>query len=833
MTEMLRKNAKYRSKFPVFRFGFLWLLAVTLLLTIASQPQESWAQNSTSPCDFSTLADHLKERNLPVQHVEKAQEGAILLLGETEGPPKALVWFGILDSKDLATSSEITSNATDKTRWDQAIQDTLNRLGEDPHLYKCPEFVTTQARNIADLRPDLRKRLQPNEQNIFTPFPHHGIDHQPMFLVNKIVILAVWAFYLLGLAWLLAGGIKHGKTRELLVMAFFFVAALAVRLLSSERLPIGSGHGDFTHLKDMAIWTFEGWDVYLGQGYKPTYRLPLYLLMQLFGPSSRLVFTANAVVGALAVIPAYAAGRRLSGTVWGGSFSALAVLAFPPLIFFSNGLVIGPMAGLLLAASFAHLLAWLERDKNLDLALFLCTLLLFVQCRGESSTVAAMAGMIQFFMILERNALGRLLKRWPLLLVSILFLFPHLYLMTNDLNTVDPETRRHFFSILLSFAVTCTAFGLLALSSRTAFSRWPRSRWLWIAFVITLTTTMLFAVISRGLGPLLVATPNPLVPYPFVTTFNMPTGLKYGWLSEYWNYWMDVGLYPLVFFPLWLLSLLPKALGTQRNIPVALPLLLLLPGFGTQLILIQSGLILAEGLRYQLSYLVLLCVSVGVGAAFFLENLPLKGHLRAALAVALAACLLSPLVTHRRFTADTRHNIQNETEFVQRMVEVLPNDSHLLISDSRYSGQPGGIVTTERLFRTADLLQGAAYLEGKKLLLADFGKFFEKPRNYKDVYFYFGMGCYHVPRVMDLDPLCEAVRRVAKTPPVVQSHFVNRRYSDGGYIENLGPWIPEVDIALYRLNGEELDRLFQWVERNRTFLDNLPESAEKITYPIH
>jgi hypothetical protein len=634
-------------------------------------------------------------------------------------------------------------------------------------------------------------------------------------LVNLAALLALLSY----LALVLHAGVRAARRerwRALWPLALVGLALLA-RALSSPRLPMGAANGDLTHLAHVARWMKEGLQADTGLGYPPSYRLLLYLLSTLAGPSLSLSFWLTTLASSLTALPAFALARRLTGSARAGAVAGLAAALYPPAVFFGNGVNLATPAALLLTASFVHLYEVLDRDSWSARFRYALSLALLIECRTEALAIVALVLVGHLGVAWQHGRTRRLLAAWPAGLVAVLAVAPFLWGLLG--SEAAGRGGDQVADVILRGLVALVLVGALLPS----LERWTRTRpWarLTAAGALCVTTLAVLAIAVRDFTAL---GGSWLAPRAFAVDELPATAFRIH-PAEGGFALTQPGVVPVALLVLWLLSLLPSpapraddsAGGADepdqgaRQWPVAAPLLVLLPFLGYHLTLfIKTGVAVAEGLRLHVLFAGIVAAAIGLGAA------RLAGWLRCGLSAAgerlgwaLAVALVGATAwTHADFMGDTLHNPQREYASARAAFAALPPRATLLLPDDLVdlSADRLGRASPAGVFRARHLIEALAWEAGSEVRVSGIGAAVregcpEEPA----VFAWLGLPCYRVPRGQALAPSCAAVRALG-IEPVHRARFANRAYSTQS-MRTIGIRAPEIELSLVGLSAEDIAR---------------------------
>lgn len=634
----------------------------------------------------------------------------------------------------------------------------------------------------------------------------------------NLLAIAILLGYLALVLVRLAGSARR-KPREALLALGLAGLALAVRWLSAPRTVIGTANADLSHVVDVATWARAGLDIHLGVTYPPAWRGLLYVLYRLAGPSLDTAFVLTTVAGALGTVPVYLLARRLAGSVQAGVLAGLAFAAYPTAIYFANGFGLEVPASVLLVASFVHLLAWLDGRHPLDAALYVLSMLALVQTRMEGLGAAPV--LVAMHLMIAVRALGwqALKPMAPWVVAGALLSVPFLVQVARLLAEAGGQVTK-----AASMLIPVEVFLFLALAvawdsrrSSDPARRFPAETSLRQVFVASLA--LLFLGIAVGFWP----------NNPFVPTNILPDGLPFYELHVTWPYgvhpddrvyptWLVMpGVLPVAFLLAWFAALAPAREGHAPAFPPAVAFLALLPWFGYYLTrLVGTGIAPVEGLRHHVLFTGVVAVSVGLGAFRIARHLSGPARLGPVALVAAGVVLLSPVVTHRSYVADNDFDAQREFAFVREAVGSLPDRILILVPDDVIDlGRSArfGPRSVAEVFRTDHLFTALGWVLGIDIRVAGVRAFAASGRDPGGpMYFFQGLECFRAVHPATRLPSCRVVREVAKASPVAVTRFPNRPYT-GMEAQRIGIRVPEVELAFFPVQPQELDELRQRLAR--------------------
>ena len=596
--------------------------------------------------------------------------------------------------------------------------------------------------------------------------------------------------------------------------------AFGVRAFFSARQPMGAANGDLTHLAHVARWVQQGLHADTGLGYPPSYRLLLYLLSTLFGPSLPLSFWLTTLASSMIVLPACSLARRISGSSRAGVVAGLAAALYPPSVFFGNGVNLATPAALLLTASFVHLYEVLDRDSWSARFRYTLSLVLLVECRTEALAIVALALPGHLGVAWQHGRIRRLFVAWPAALVGLLLIAPFLWSLLG--SGVAGRGGDQAADVILRGLVAVALLGALL----PRLERWTSGRpWTRLAAAGALCTAAIVVVVITirdftALGG------SWLAPRAFSVEGLPATAFRIH-PAEGGFALTQPGVVPVALLALFLLALLPSPVRAAdaaltgadepdqgaRQWPVAAPLLVLLPLLGYQLTLfIKTGVALAEGLRLHVLFTGLVATAIGLGAArlaSWTRHTVSRGGGHAGWTIAFAL-VGATAWTHADFMGDTSHNPQREYAFARAAIAALPPRAIVLVPDDLVdlSADRLGHASPAGIFRARHLIAALAWEAQRELRVLGIGQAARDGRPEEPAIFaYLGLPCYRVPAGQALAPSCAAVRALG-IEPVASVRFENRAYSTQS-MRTIGIRAPEIELSMVPLDAGGLTRLRQ------------------------
>ncbi len=770
------------------------------------------AYAADGPCDLERLAQRLRDAGIEVQAVRPAAVGAAVILGPAGGSPKAVVVFGFTPAGELYTTQRIVKSAPpEERRWNEAVQSTTQALEGLAALRDCPGIGGGDPNH-----PETRKSLDRAFQETVAP-PTSAPAASGRVLQRVVIVLSiisVFGYFFLILVW----AIRRARQapREVLVGFALFALALLVRVLSAPRQPMQSGNGDMSVLFDVARWLNEGVGGEVSLTYPPALRAFLWGVFKVFGPSCELAFWVVTLLGAATVVPVAGVVKRVTGSAPAGVLAGLALAAYPPAIFFSNGVNLETPAGLLIALSCVHALDVLQNRRLSDALLYVSALAVIIQSRAELLPAAPVLVAAHVLLAVERGALRGLVRLWPAALAGLALVTPFVVQVALASSDIGGREKSALLASVATYGALVVGLGALVLVAERRLVR-------------TSTSARVIAV-AVGVGALLVVgwaisefSGNPFVSHRFLipaapyTTFYTDQVRQWAFangtigIGEPRPFFLELGIFPLAYLLLGLLSFLPAPEPPRLTsyawllVPLAL--------FGFELTRwIFSGVVVAEGFRYHIPFYPFVAMAVGMGAYRALQWLGGTGRRLLLARGAAAVLILSPLATHAAFFGDTAHNAQREFAFAHAALAKLPHDSTILVPDDRLDlrGIGPGLLDVANMYRTEHLLSGLAQLRGQRLYV--YGV--EAALRHRvllpgTVYFYQGIECYRALAPATFNPSCHVVRQLAgPRPPVAATRIPNRVYSTASpFIGLITPRLPMLDLALVPLTPADVDAL--------------------------
>lgn len=783
------------------------ILGLTLLLLLALPEAGASAavpREAPAPaCDLEGLRIWLADGDLDVPAAALVQPGMLAHL--RLGPEDALLWFGLGAGGQLVTASRVygpaaSSHGDDEARLPAQLKALFERLNSAGALVPCEAL---RADNVPGKVDGL---LQRAERMIGRDVSARATRGWLPLLVHVLGLLTL-------LAWLALSGIAvwralRAAPRESLLLFGLAGLALGIRLFSSERLPIGAANGDLTHLDAVATWMTQGLDIHHGAAYPPAYRLLLWLLAQVTGPSLQLAFLLTTVLGALCVIPAYLIARDATGSRAAGVIAALALAAYPPSILFSNGVNLVIPAAFWLASAFAWLCRYLEHRRPWLLGGLGVNLLLFGQARLESLGVGVAVLFGMALLVFEHGRPRELRRVLLAFAVAALFFLPYLGLLFGSRGDLhhNPASQPALLEPLLVFTVVGTV--MLILHPRLRRSTGLRLMLLGAASWASISAIL--QVAREYPGSALWAKASHVPEFPFTTFYsNMSLG-RFDSFDTIHPWFEEPALVPLLLLPfLFLAFVTPRDLPSRRSwlmAPVLIGIALVAQKMTS---FIATGIVMAEGLRLHVAYVGLVAAAIGIGAARLVEALDLPAVGRGMVVGLVAALVLSPVLTHRAFYSDTRHNPQEEFLFLRDSMAQVPQGATLLFADDRLDLRADGLGHAEisTIFRAEHLIRALAWTQGKQIKIQGLRDYLSQPlRRPGPTYIFLGLDCHRSPNHRTENPSCAHARALAPGERVATRAITNRLYSSQSML-TAGITIPEIELALLALDDTALEAL--------------------------
>lgn len=759
------------------------------------------------------MVDRLASAGLPAVAVIAADpvpgDLALLVAGPGSG---VLLWVGLQVDGALVTFSQPLSGAPAERETWLAVADRAVAVLDASDIRTCPasrvEGLPPEAKSFTEaLAAGLNSRPVPGR-----PTSDPRVEQSDLQAVVNIAAMALMLVYLVLVLSRAAIGARR-RPLDAGIAIGLALLAFGVRWLSSTRVPIGVANGDLSHIVDLEQWGRSGLGSVLGVTYPPAWRGLLHLLFQAVGPSLDLAFGLTTVTGALVAVPVYLLGRRLGGSPWAGALAGLAFVAYPTAIFFANGFGLEVPASAFLVLGFVHLLDWLDGRRPLDAALYVLSLTLFVQTRLEGLGAAPVLVAMHLLVALRAVGWRPLLRLVPWALAAAVAAAPFALLVLGQTLKVDANASKAS-SMLLPAAVFLALTVLTALDSRRfadAARRWAGEAPLRTAFVFGAMAWFLAMVVTSWPN-------NPLWP-----SNVMPDGLPYYELHVTWPYgrypddrihpqWLvQAGVFPLPFLVAWFLSLLPAREGRAFAFPPMVAFLALLPWFGHYLTrYVGTGIAPVEGMRHHILFTGAVSVSVGLGAWRVARWVASRVRFPAVACAVAVLLLLSPILTHRSYFADTDFDSQREYRFAREALSRLPDRALILVPDDLVDFGPDAMIPPReihRVYRTRDLWVGVGWPAGKDFEVEALRTALAQgvPTDVP-VFFYQGLECRRAVHPLTVLPSCRVVAEVAGGRTAVSVRFDNRPYSSQS-ADRIGILGPHVDLALHRLSSQDLDEI--------------------------
>ncbi len=617
----------------------------------------------------------------------------------------------------------------------------------------------------------------------------------------------------------LLGGAAVRSTRKEPLVALLALGlagfSLALRFLAAPRVPMVGQTADLVHLNGALEW-LAGTPTWAPGASAPAYTSLLCSVLAVVGVSFEAAFATTTVLGALLVLPAFATGRRLGGSVFAGWLAGLAAAVLPLGVIYSNGVNLEIPMAFFLAMALQHALAWIDEERPADALRLALALLVFAQLRQDAvlEVPAFLAGLLA--MVIASGKARALLGSpgiWCAAAVAATLGLPFLLLTSGG---IPPEHASEVHKALGLLAVVVPAVLLLG-----PIGRWMRPRlherpeaWAVAAASLALLGGLRAAFVLSADGAVVLAPhwpatlaldPDWITAPVFTATYgsHRTTSLDNPWV------------FPLLWLvPAFVGLLMGRRSRASRAAPAAGLVLGALALFWWRIAttcMAKSGELIADGNRYLVPTSGLLALLVGVGAAHLLEFVPRVRWARIAGRAGLTALMLSPLATHHRVLTDVAFDQQQRYQFVRRTFANLPERSlvltpdHLIYSES--PGSPDGGVAWQSS-RTPSLCKAFRGVFGEpedcKGLREWAGA---APVTDRTLLVFLDLDCYRTRTGVE-DPLCAQLRALPGLAPIGRERFSNRPY--GRYpLSN----IAEVEIALLRVPTHLVDQVRELTRR--------------------
>lgn len=573
---------------------------------------------------------------------------------------------------------------------------------------------------------------------------------------------------------------------DALIACLVSLFALAVRLFSSPRLPIGSSNGDLTHFAMMYQFETNGFDV-LPSVYPPAWRAFVHLVFRLSGSNPEVAMMMTTLAGAICAGVCYLFVKRLTGSQKAGVFSGLALSTWPPAIYFSNGMNLEVPAALFMTLSFVHLLDMVRTGTRTHAIAYALSVLLFMECRVEALAAAPVLLAVHAVIVHAEKAWPVVIRHWLIIVATSFLLLPYLLFITPILIDGGNSDRPIRVVLLGFFAVpTLGMTALYGLRKQGGIEK------LWILTVLVAVIAYLVSFDWSLKGDGFIATHVLDTEHPFRQSWvTRVDGRVEPWMRQ-WR------VAPPILIALGLLGLLP-----YRNSPMVLraiaPTLVCLPVFGHYLTdFISTGMFPVDGFRHHAMWIGPVGCSIGLGGHALVEIVRGKPAVRVAIISAVIAILMSPLITHWSFMTDTLRNTQQEYLFARPVIANMEDESVVLYADD-YGDWLGASGPVSMMTRSHDLIEGLAFLEGKKVRAMALRDFFSNAHATGPVYFYQGAEC--AARLRS----CSEVRKVASNAPIAVARIPNRMLAN--WVLPLLDNVPEIELAFILLNPDEIEAL--------------------------
>lgn len=605
------------------------------------------------------------------------------------------------------------------------------------------------------------------------------------------------------------------EPRVALLVLGLAALALAVRFLVTPRVPMVGQTADLVHLKGALEWLF-GTAAWAPGSSAPAYTALLQATLRLFGASFEVAFALTTTLGALLVLPVFAAGRRVGGSTQAGALAGLAAACLPLSVFFSNGVNLETPMAFFLAAVLQHALAFLDDERPSDALRLGLALLLFAQLRQEAvlQVPVILAGLAALLLSSGKALhLVRAPALWASALLAGLLGLPFLAL---TVGAVPPEHAREVDRALRLLLFVVPAVLLLGPLGRRLQALLRARGILWTRAALGLAALGLLLALkvvwSDGVISLAPQWPSSLPLTPgwitapvFDATYGSPrtTSLDNPWMVPVtWLVPACLGL------------LAARRASASRAAPAAGLVLAALTLFWYRLAttcMAKSGELIADGNRYLVPTSGLLALLVGLGTANLLALLPDRPRWRA-LAVGLAALwMLSPLVTHGRILTDLSFDQQLRYLFVRQAFADLPPRSLVLCPDHAiYAESPGTPHGGEawQSSRTPALCGAFGLVFGEPEHCEGLRRWAASARAWPgEIVLFLDVDCYRTRTGVE-DPLCAELRELPGLVTLDRTVFPNRPY--GRYPLSDAP---EVEIAVLGVPPDLVDDVRRLVLR--------------------
>ncbi len=620
-----------------------------------------------------------------------------------------------------------------------------------------------------------------------------------------------WIALLLSLALWGSWWANRHRTDALIAVGLA-VAAAIIRLASSERLPMISGYGDFTLLRDIMLLHRDGLDKLLGVA-GSAHRMLYWLVFKVTGPSLDVAWGITVTTAALTTLPVYGLGRMLTNSPWGGILAGLIYACFPPAILFANGVASEPTAALLVTSALAMFVLITRSYRPLTAAAFVLCMLLFVQVRGEGPALAVFVVLALALIAARYGNLQMLARYWPTALAGTLLVIPFVMLMRANSDPGQVDELLGFFIHSLSL-MTAIGIGALLLD-KLAHGNDPiarPARWTWNLLMLWLAYRLLKNMLNLNQGAISLVAQGQVHPdYPFITFYGLLPTPTLGFFNS-------PGGFPFFMFLLIIASFFFfSSRNRSKSGFISFILALCIFSFDSVIFNRATGNVILESFRYHMPLAGLLAALVAAGALKVIFALSSPNHSWArpvGLLVALALAV-SPLITHRALYTDTMHNLQHEYKFVSSMVDQVRKTELIVVPDFPIwvNGSPCEGTSIEERYKADQFISSLAMLQGKSVRVL---KFREHARSLaamnRDVVMYLGHNCFMVNEPYEIHPWCQWIPSVPGVELVSQSTNPNRRFSGGGF-EVLGPRAPQLTAAWYKVKPEAMRQIVLTIAR--------------------
>jgi hypothetical protein len=764
---------------------------------------------ATPICDATRLVQHMRQENLPILWAEHVAQGGLLAIGN-ENAEAMILWFGTLPDGRLATSSRVVKH--DSLVSGDTVGNMVNAL-EASVLCKtesdrggCDCWASASA--TPDPAVDKWKATQWGASTTEKLERHD--DRMLARSVHYLVLLVLLMF--MGLMIRLAINAIRTSPHESGMIALVAILAILIRVSTSERLPVGAAHGDMTHLVDIANWMLYGLGFDPGPNYPAAYRLFLFSIFKVTGLSVSLAMWLTTLIGALTVVPIYHVVKKLEASPLAGLFAALSWAVFPVAIYFNNGINLATPAAFLIAMMLYHAVSYgcMESRKH-ALGLVLASFL-FVQTRTELPVIALALVPALVAAFTEKGLLRDTVKSWPIAMAGAIALIPYLILLKLDMSQASYASGLQDLlpRVILWIIEACALIIIVVIVSNEIGRKWPLFWWFWrILLMAGAGAGIVWALDGYPGDPLSISAfsfqelPNVRFYSKPILIENIIPDVGAGFIVS------EPGFFPIYWWPLFAVAFWPRRKQGVWRLSL-FPLLLLLPLLANywMTMRINSGVIIAEKMRFMVMVAPCLVMIIGIGAWRLVDLVKKRMLLATVIGLIVFISFLAVLETHTAFTHDTHHNVQHETAFIRDLVPNLPDGALVLIPDFGYriEQETADLSDISVAFRTSHPLLAYSAQGNKPLSVIGLRNSFSVPiAPWATLVVYLGVDCYRTPRPEGIHSDCAAVRH-AGGKLILERNIPSSTYSSFA-MNPLGPTPPSLDLGAYAFDRESYERL--------------------------